>query len=79
MTFKPKVFKIYTMYKLTFATSCNWYKNIIQLATCTGPVQVATCTHFDESVKVRISTIAQLWHNINMDTFKTYIHWCTAY
>jgi hypothetical protein len=48
-------FYIYVVYKLWFCTSYNFYKNIVQIITCTTqkyklwlvqywPVQVITCT-----------------------------------
>ena len=41
------IINIHVMYKLRFCTSCNLYKQFVQVATRTKlAVQVATCTEF---------------------------------
>ena len=48
-----KLPNVYVMYKLRFCTSCNLYKQFVQVATCTRlAVQVVTCTEFHPQIKV---------------------------
>ena len=52
---------VYVMYKLRFCTSCNLYKQFVQVATRTRlAVQVVTCTEFHHLIIPTFNTVVQV-------------------